>query len=162
VLALRALSSPEYTTVVPAGRETPPGEGGGTVRLAVSSAGPDLDSLVDGRFGRCAYFVVVDTETLECEAAPNSAAAQASGAGIAAAQLLARCGAQGVVAAQLGPNAHQALSAGGMVLYQALGGTVRDNVQAHQEGRLPLLASATAAPHAGGGAGRGHGRGRRA
>jgi len=42
-----------------------------TMKIAVSSTGPELDDLVDPRFGRCSYYVVVDPETLLFEAVPN-------------------------------------------------------------------------------------------
>ncbi|TET61977.1 hypothetical protein E3J48_05015 [Candidatus Aerophobetes bacterium] len=41
------------------------------MKIAVSSTGQDLNALVDARFGRCQYFVIVDPETMEFEAAPN-------------------------------------------------------------------------------------------
>jgi len=41
------------------------------MKIAVSSTGPELDDLVDPRFGRCSYYVVVDPETLLFEAVPN-------------------------------------------------------------------------------------------
>ena len=35
------------------------------MKVAISSAGKDLTSPIDPRFGRCAYFVIVDTETMD-------------------------------------------------------------------------------------------------
>ena len=32
------------------------------MKIAVSAAGNTLDSLVDPRFGRCAYFIIADVE----------------------------------------------------------------------------------------------------
>ena len=37
------------------------------MKIAVSATGPDLDAEVDPRFGRCAYFAVGDTDTMEFE-----------------------------------------------------------------------------------------------
>ena len=59
------------------------------MRVAVSASGPTLDSQVDPRFGRCAYFVVVDTGTMAAEAIENASVAAAQGAGIATAQMIA-------------------------------------------------------------------------
>jgi len=41
------------------------------MKLAVSSTGRELDDLVDPRFGRCSFYVIVDPRTLEFEAVPN-------------------------------------------------------------------------------------------
>ncbi len=114
------------------------------MKLAISASGPDLDSQVDGRFGRCAYFLIVDSETLACEALRNSAAQQAGGAGVAAAQLVAGAGAQCVLAAQLGPHALAALAAGGLTLLEAPAGTVRAAVEAYRAGRLQPISQASA------------------
>jgi len=38
------------------------------MRLAVTAAGPDLRAAVDPRFGRCEWFLILDTDgmSLEC------------------------------------------------------------------------------------------------
>ncbi len=41
------------------------------MKIAVTSQGDTLDSQLDPRFGRAAFFIVVDTETLEFEAFDN-------------------------------------------------------------------------------------------
>lgn len=119
------------------------------MKVAVAAAGPDLDSAIDPRFGRCRYFVVVDTETMAFEALANTAAMQGSGAGIAAAQLVARAGAEAVIAANLGPKAFDALKAGEMAAYGAQSGTVREVVEALKAGSLPELGGANVASHTG-------------
>jgi predicted Fe-Mo cluster-binding NifX family protein len=119
------------------------------MKVAVAAAGPDLDSAIDPRFGRCRYFVVVDTETMAFEALENTAAMQGSGAGIAAAQLVARAGAEAVIAANLGPKAFDALKAGEMTAFGAETGSVREAVEALKAGSLPELGSANVASHTG-------------
>jgi len=42
------------------------------MKVAVTSQGDTLDSQVDPRFGRAAYILIVDTETLEFEAFDNN------------------------------------------------------------------------------------------
>jgi len=140
------------------------------MKVAICSSGTTLDSPVDPRFGRCPYFVIVDTETLEYVAEPNPGITMGQGAGVAAAQLIASKGAQAVVAGNFGPNAHQALSAAGIRIYTAAAGTVRQAVEQIKAGALPEVASPTVASHfgvgaqpgpgMGGGMGRGMGRGR--
>ena len=56
------------------------------MKVMISASGDTLDSSVDPRFGRCAYFVLVDTDSLQFEAFPNDSAMASGGAGIQAAQ----------------------------------------------------------------------------
>jgi len=45
---------------------------GGEVKLAISSTGPELSNLVDPRFGRCRYYVIVDSKTMSFSAIENT------------------------------------------------------------------------------------------
>ena len=51
------------------------------MKIAVTSTGKTLDSDIDPRFGRAAYFVIVDTETMDFEVKENDNIAAAGGAG---------------------------------------------------------------------------------
>jgi len=44
------------------------------MKVALSATGPGLEDLVDPRFGRCRYYIIADTETLQFEAVVNSGA----------------------------------------------------------------------------------------
>jgi len=44
------------------------------MKIAISSTGVDLTSLVDPRFGRCRYYMIVDPESYEFEAVENTGA----------------------------------------------------------------------------------------
>lgn len=43
-----------------------------TVKIAVSSTGPALSDLLDPRFGRCSYYLIIDSDTMEFEAVRNA------------------------------------------------------------------------------------------
>jgi len=137
------------------------------MKIAVAASGDNLEASADPRFGRCAYFLIVDSDTMEFEAIQNTAAAQGSGAGIAAAQLVANAGAEVVIAGNFGPNAHQALSAAGIQTYGGATGTVRQAIEAFNAEQLQLLSGPSVQPKSGmgqgpgtgGGAGMGAGRG---
>lgn len=129
------------------------------MKIAVAASGNTLDAPVDSRFGRCAWFVMVDSETLAFEAVENPGAMAGGGAGIQAAQLVASKGAQAVVAGNMGPNAHQALTAAGMQVLPFAGGTVRQAVEAVKAGTLTAATAPTVPLHFGAGMGRGMGRG---
>jgi predicted Fe-Mo cluster-binding NifX family protein len=75
------------------------------MKVAVSSSGKDLDSQMDPRFGRCQYFLFVDSETLAFEAIENGGLMASGGAGVQAAQLLVQKGATALITGNLGPNA---------------------------------------------------------
>ncbi len=106
------------------------------MKIAVTSTGPNLDSPVDYRFGRCAYFIIVDTDTLEFQAIPNPASAAPGGAGTMAAQFVASQGVSHVITGEVGPNAYPALMAAGVTPVTGATGTVREAVEAFKSGRL--------------------------
>ena len=130
------------------------------LKVAVSATSPSLDAAVDPRFGRCAYFVIVDTDTMQFEAFPNSSQYAAAGAGIQAAQLVASKGAQVVLTGHVGPNAYQALSAAGIQIVTGAYGTVREAVTKYKKGELRGTSAPTVPMHYGMGGGYGMGRGR--
>lgn len=131
------------------------------MRVAISAAGPSLDAPVDPRFGRCAYFVIVDTDTMQYEVIPNTSLNVASGAGIQASQTIVRRGAKAVLTGNIGPNAYQALSASGIQIITGIAGIVREAVTKYKKGEFKETDLPTVSEHFGMGKGRGMGRGRR-
>ena len=119
------------------------------MKIAVSARQPALDAPVDPRFGRCAYFVIVDSDTGEYEALENSAAMAAGGAGIQAGQMVANQGAEVVLTGHLGPNAFQTLSAAGLNLVTGVTGTVQEAVAQYQSGQFQTTDGPTVADRAG-------------
>jgi predicted Fe-Mo cluster-binding NifX family protein len=131
------------------------------VKVAVSSVGKTLDSQVDRRFGRCPYFLIVDSETLEFKVVTNAAADAMGGAGIQAANSLVGEGVKAVVTGNVGPNAFQTLSAAGKVVIVGASGSVREVIGQFNRGELQETKTSTVNGHFGMGQGRGRGQGRR-
>ena len=52
------------------------------MKVCITSGGDTLESQVDPRFGRCAFFIVVDTETMEFEVVENRNVQAMGGAGM--------------------------------------------------------------------------------
>lgn len=135
------------------------------MRIAVSSTGPGLDADIDPRFGRCNYFVIVDTDTMEFEAVENPNVMAAGGAGIQSAQLVAEKRAGVVLTGSCGPNAFQTLQAAGVKVCDGITGTVRDAAERYKKGELAPSSGASVASKFGmmggaaGGAGGGMGLG---
>ncbi len=132
------------------------------MKIGVSSTGGSLDAQIDPRFGRCPYFVIVNSETMKFETVANTASGAMSGAGIQAAQLVANRGAQAVLTGSVGPNAFQALSSAGISIITGVSGTVRGAVEKFKSGQLQKITAPTTPMGfgMGGGYGMGMGRGR--
>lgn len=118
----------------------------------------NLEAQIDPRFGRCPYFVIVDSETMEFEAVPNTASGSMSGAGIQAAQTVASKGTEVLITGNVGPNAFQALSATGIKVVTGAFGNVREVIEKYKSGGLKETSSPTVRGHFGMGRGRGRGR----
>jgi predicted Fe-Mo cluster-binding NifX family protein len=130
------------------------------MKICVSAATNDLDALIDPRFGRCPYFVIVESETMQFEVIPNMASDAMSGAGIQASQTIAGKGVKVIITGNVGPNAFQALSAAGVKIVTGAFGTVREVVEKYKRGELGEAGAPTVRGHFGMGSGRGRGRGR--
>ena len=129
------------------------------MKIAVSSSGNDLDSQVDPRFGRCAYFVIVETDDMGFEAFENENIALGGGAGIQSAQFVASKGAKAVITGNVGPNAVQTLSAAGVETFVGQSGTVREAIERYTKGEINSTSTSNVADHYGMGSGAGMGRG---
>jgi predicted Fe-Mo cluster-binding NifX family protein len=125
------------------------------VKVAVSSSGATIDSEVDPRFGRCQYFIIVNTETMDFEAIDNPNIMAMGGAGIQSAQLVANKGAEVVLTGNCGPNAFQTFAAAGVKVIVGVVGTVRDAVERFKRGELQSTGQPSVASHFGVGGGPG-------
>lgn len=112
------------------------------MKVAVSSSGQDLNSPIDPRFGRCAYFLLVDTNDMSFKVFDNQSAALGGGAGIQSAQFVVSKGASAVITGNCGPNATKAFSAAGIDVYLGNSGTVGDAVRKLKNGELTPAAKA--------------------
>jgi predicted Fe-Mo cluster-binding NifX family protein len=129
------------------------------MKICVSAESNSLDSPIDPRFGRCPYFVIVDSENMQFEVIQNMASGATGGAGIQAAQTIAGKGVKVLITGNVGPNAFQALSAAGIKIVTGASGTVREVVEKYKRGELSDTGAPTVKGHFGMGAGKGRGRG---
>jgi predicted Fe-Mo cluster-binding NifX family protein len=106
------------------------------MKIAVTATEPSLDGAVDPRFGRCPYFVIVETDDLAFEAVDNPNVTLGGGAGIQSAQLMNEKGVRFVLTGNCGPNAYRTLSAAGIEVIVGCSGLVRDVVEQFKAGRL--------------------------
>ena len=119
------------------------------MKVAISAQSDDIESLVDPRFGRARWLIVADSETGEWRAHDNAVNVDAAGgAGIQAASTVAAQGVQSLITGNVGPNAHKALAAGNVTIYQVGNGvTARGALDALARGELTEVGGPTVSGH---------------
>ncbi|MBK8575977.1 MAG: NifB/NifX family molybdenum-iron cluster-binding protein [Elusimicrobia bacterium] len=106
------------------------------MKILVSSMERSLNSPVDPRFGRAAWFVLVDTETGEHRAVENKQGQEAGhGAGILGRPDRFVPGREGSVDRRMGPKACDALKAAGIQICTGTVGTVGQAVETFMASR---------------------------
>jgi len=132
------------------------------MKVAVSSSGQDLDSHIDPRFGRCACFLMVETDDMSFEVFNNESADLSGGAGIQSAQFVISQGAKAVITGNCGPNAVKTLSAAAVEVFLGITGTIKEAVEKYKSGNIAQAGKANVSEHSGltgKGLGRGMGTG---
>jgi predicted Fe-Mo cluster-binding NifX family protein len=119
------------------------------MKIAVTAQGQSLDDRVDPRFGRCPWFLVVETEAGTFQAVENANAGLGEGAGIRSAQLLTEHDVTAVLTGNCGPNAYRALEAGGIQVVVGVNGTVRQAADQFRAGALSPVSGPNVASHSG-------------
>jgi len=89
------------------------------MKIAVTSTGTDLDFQVDPRFGRAAYILIIDSDTLDFDVLDNKE----------------------------NVNAFKAMNAAKIEVANDAEGTVREAVQAYLDGKMPLADEANVEGH---------------
>jgi predicted Fe-Mo cluster-binding NifX family protein len=106
------------------------------VKICETAKGYTLDAQVDPRFGRCEYFLIVDTETLRYEAIRNPNIDTGGGAGIQSGQIMAERQVKAVITGDMGPNAFQTLNAAGISVMTGASGSIRQAIEKYKMGEL--------------------------
>lgn len=143
------------------------------MKIAVTASSQELFSPVDPRFGRCPYFLFIDTETMQFESIENPNVTSSSGAGIQSAQLVVEKNAKAVITGSCGPNAFQTLHAAEIEVFMGVRGSIQEAIEQYKDGQLCPAFQPNAPPRSGmggissqgpgfagrGGMGKGMGRG---
>jgi predicted Fe-Mo cluster-binding NifX family protein len=118
------------------------------MKIAITSKGWDLDSEVDPRFGRAAYILIIDTDTLEIEVIDNAQNANSfKGAGIQAAAAISEKNAEVLLTGFCGPNAFKTLEAAGVKVANDAKGSIKDVIQAFRDGKFTYAEDANVDGH---------------
>lgn len=119
------------------------------MKIAISSNGQDLESFIDPRFGRCSYFIIMETDDMSFEAFDNESMGQSGGAGIQSAQFVASKGTRAVITGNVGPNAVKTLTAAGINIFLGQQGPIRKVIENFKAGELNASASPNVSDHSG-------------
>lgn len=125
--------------------------------LAISSSGETLESLVDPRFGRCAYYIVYDMDNGTFKVVENISRNATGGAGIQAAQAVSDMKADVVITTNIGPNAFRVLQTAGIKVHSGVSGTVGKAIEDFKKGSLGTASSPNVGDKFGMGPGPGRG-----
>jgi predicted Fe-Mo cluster-binding NifX family protein len=112
------------------------------LKIIITTTSPVIEAQLDPRFGRSAFLLIIDSETLEWQAFPNPGVNAPGGAGIQAAQFIVDRQVDAAISGNFGPNAFNALKAAGIPMYQfGPCRTVTETVQLFKSGQLQPLAT---------------------
>lgn len=106
------------------------------MKICITSQGDNLDAQIDPRFGRCQYFLIVDTETQEFEAVENPGISTMGGAGVQSGQFVASKNVKAVLTGNVGPNAFQTLQAAGVDVITGVSGRIKETIEKYKKGEI--------------------------
>ena len=110
--------------------------------IAITALENSVQSEIDPRFGRAAYYIIVNTETDEVTVHDNSDGTGASnGAGTGAAQTLSEYGVEALYTGSVGPKAADVLQKANIPYYENITGTVQNLLDQLKAGGAPQSAS---------------------
>lgn len=121
------------------------------MKIAIPVDEKTLESSVCASFGRTPYFLIYDTETKESVFIDNSAAASTGGAGIKAAQTIVDNKANALLTPRCGQKAADVIKSADIKIFKTTSASVKDNIAAYIDGKLPLLDEIHAGFHGHGG-----------
>ena len=118
------------------------------MKLAITSTGKELTSNLDPRFGRTAYFIIVDPDTMVFEVVENSQNLDLpQGAGIQAGKTIADNKVDVLITGHCGPKAFKVLQNAGVKIMTGAQGKVTDAIGQFKSGDLEASSEADVEGH---------------
>ncbi len=118
------------------------------MKIAISAKGESLNSETDQRFGRCEYYIILDSDTETIiKTAKNENIDASGGAGTKTAQNVIREGAEIVITGNIGPNAYNVLDSAKIKIFTGISGTVGESIRMFKAGQLKQVFGNTVRGH---------------
>jgi predicted Fe-Mo cluster-binding NifX family protein len=107
------------------------------MKICITAIDSKIDSKVDPRFGRCAYFLIFDEKLKLIKKIPNNAGQAMRGAGITAAQIIADEKVDVIITGNVGPNAYGILSMSGIEIFCGASNlSIKQALKDYKDGKL--------------------------
>jgi len=130
------------------------------MKIGISSTGKDINSQIDPRFGRCAYFMIIQTDDMSIDVFENEYKSLGGGAGIQSATFLHSKGVKTVLTGNCGPNAMNVFSECDIQVITGQTGLIKDTIEKFKNGELKPSVNPTVNEKAGMTDGNGQGNNR--
>ncbi len=118
------------------------------MKLIFTTSGENVDSPLDPSFGRARNFLLYDLQTDAIEIISNQQNLNAAqGAGIQAAQTIAKAGAKALITGHCGPKAFRVLEAAAIKVFNTDAATVAEALARYRAGELTEAKSANVEGH---------------
>lgn len=110
------------------------------MKIAITTSGTDLEAPLDRRFGRAPKFLILDLDSDIFQVVDNQQDLNsAQGAGIEAAQTIARLGVKAVVTGHCAPKALRILRAAAIKVLTTNAGTVAEALEQYRQAGLEQI-----------------------
>ena len=119
------------------------------MKICITSTQDNINADIDMRFGRCRYFLIIDTDTMNVDAISNESIMESGGAGVKAAQTVAKTGVKTVITGNIGPNAFQTLKAAGINIITGADGTIKEIIDKFKNNEYETIKSPSVGNHFG-------------
>ncbi len=109
------------------------------MKIAIPTEDKSIKSKINDSLGRAPYFLIYSTVTKESEFLDNRAVVAQGGAGVRVSQVVADNGIKALITLRCGENAEKALSSAEVLIYKAIQGTLKQNIEKFIAEELYLL-----------------------
>ena len=107
------------------------------MKIAITSTGKNLSDPMDQRFGRAAYFLMVDPDSMDFEVVENAQNLnRPQGAGIQAGKTIVDNHVDALITGNCGPKAFDVLNQAGVKILTGASGTISDAINSFRNGEL--------------------------